>query len=465
LGPPLGITDPSVDGLTAAGAAVAGMPQVDAEAFTHAADQLARQLVGPSHRSSYACAPSAPDDGSCAGQIVEALGRRLFRRALTPAQRDSYVALVVRRGRAEGDFWLGLHAGLAAMLQSPYFLFRVESSAGRSDDPNLLDGPTLASRLSYLIWGSGPDEALLALGESGELHDPAVLQAQADRLLADVRAERGLYDFFIDLLQLGRITTAQKDPNDYSPELAGLLRQQVDLTLIDLLLTRNADYRTLFTSADVFVNDELARRYGYPAVDASGFKKITFLAQDRAGLFGLPGITTMLSPSSRSSPTIRGLYIRGVFLCTAVPSPPATVNTTIVADTSAPRTMRQIMAVHATNSACSGCHALMDPMGFAIDDFDWLGHYRTTDAGLPLDLTGSLDGRPFVNARTFGGALHDDPAVAGCLVQKFLLHATGRAFAGSDPLVVTLLGQFSARGYGFKDLVRAFVQSQAFVHA
>jgi len=354
---------------------------------------------------------------------------------------------------------------MTGLLLSPAFLFRVDTTVGSGPNPKAWDAYTLADRLSYLLWNSAPDASLWQAAQDNSLMQPSVYEAQVQRLLSDPRSDDALFEFFHDVLQLDGILTAQKDPNIYTPQLAQDLYTQAAMTIKDLLLTQNADYRELFVSQDFFVNANLAARYGFTPVRGNDFVKMHYTANDRAGLFGLPGITTMLSPSARTSPTKRGIYIRGALMCTPIPSPPATANTTVTADANNPRTMRQLMIEHATNPECSGCHSLMDPLGFALDDFDWLGAYRSNDQGLPLDLSGSLNGKDFVNARTFGRALHDDVFVTQCLVTKFLLHATASAPDPTSPSVLALNQAFAAQGYRIKELVREFVMSPAFTQA
>ncbi len=351
------------------------------------------------------------------------------------------------------------------MLLSPRFLFRIDTTQNTGADPNAYDAFTLADRLSYLLWNTAPDAALWAAAKDGSILQPAVHEAQVQRLLADPNNDAALFGFIDEMLQLDNIITAQKDPNVYTPALAADLRTQATLTIQELLFTQDADYRQLFVAQDFFINNNLASLYNFPQQVSNTFVKIHYSANDRAGLFGLPGITMMLSPSARTSPTKRGLYIRGALMCTSIPSPPATVNTAVTSDANNPRTMREIMSAHAADPACSGCHNLMDPLGFALDGFDWLGQYRATDHNLTLDLSGSLDGHSFVNARTFGQALHDDPTVTQCLVTKFLSHATGTAPNMSSSEVITLHSAFQAQGFRIKELARTFVASAAFTHA
>jgi hypothetical protein len=459
------VEDLTVDGSTAAGSAQVGMPSVDAEGFAQSADSIARQVTAASNRSKLLCDGKQEMDQGCAKQQIQRIGRALYRKPLSSEQAQRLSALFDGQAKATGDAWQGLQAALAAMLNSPYFLYRIDTAGAVRDNRRQVDAFSVASRLSFLVWDRGPDEELLDAAENGSLLQRDVLQAQAERLIGDQRSADGLMPFFTDLFRLNMIAAAQKDPNQWPLSLQAELEQQVRLTVQDHLLTQNLDYRDLFTTSSTFVNQDLSARYGYASVVDQNFVFQQTSLSDRTGLLGLPGIQAMLSFSSRTSPTKRGLYIRSALLCTDVPSPPATVNTSVAGDGNRQMTLRQIMVQHAANPQCSGCHALMDPLGFALEDFDWLGNYRTQDQNLSLDLTGSLDGKSFVNARTLGLVLHDDPELTSCLVQRFVLAATSQAANLQSELTTQMEDAFARGGYRYKDLLMSFVLSDAFREA
>lgn len=459
------VHDLTVDGSSAAGAAQVGMPSIDAEGFIQSADSVARQVTAANNRSNLLCDPGKEMNLDCVKQQISRIGQILYRRPLSAEQILQLSTLATHESQAKADVWEGLQVAISAMLNSPYFLYRLDTASASRDKHLQVDAFSLASRLSFLVWDRGPDEALLTAAENGSLLKTEILQAQAERLMADERARDGLMPFFTDLFRLNMISAAQKDPNQWPDSLQAELQTQIELTIKDHLLTKNLDYRDLFTTSSTFVNQDLAARYGYPAVADQNFVFAQANLSDRAGLLGLPGLQAMLAFSSRTSPTKRGLYIRSALLCTDVPSPPATVNTSVAGDNNRPMTLRQIMVEHANNPQCSGCHSLMDPLGFALEDFDWLGNYRTQDQNLPLDLTGVLDGQSFVNARTLGVALHDDPALPSCLVQRFVLAATSHAASEQDALTTQMQASFSAGGFRFKNLVMSFILSDSFRYA
>lgn len=465
VAPTLTVTDLAIGGLTSAGASQVGMPSTDAEGYVAAAYNIAQQVADPAFRGQLPCTPSSPNDSACMERLVQKYGPRLMHRPLSDAQVQTYVALGRSQALANNDFYRGVAAAVAGLLMSPSFLFRMDTAQNTGSDPDAFDAFTKADRLSYLLWNSAPDDALWLSAQDGSLLQLSVYQSHVQRLLDDPQSDAALMGFMAEVLQLDDIFTAQKDPNTYTPDLAQDLHTQAVLTVQDLLFAQNADYRQLFVAQDFFVNQNLAALYGFPAIEGTEFVKTHFTANDRAGLFGLPGITTMLSPSSRTSPTKRGIYVRSALMCTTIPSPPATVNTAVTSDANNPRTMRDLMSAHAQDSACSGCHNLMDPLGFALDDFDWLGQYRASDHNLPLDLSGILDGHSFVNARTFGQALHDNAFVTQCLVNRFITHAQSQAPAPESTQSASLHGAFVNQGYRIKELARALLLSASFTHA
>lgn len=464
--PPLSVTDLAIDGLTGAGTSEVGMPVTDAEGYLAAAVDISLQVASTDYRAQLPCVPTGTADTACAEAVIDRYGPRLMHRPMSSAQRQRYVALLLGEAKAGNSFYRGVSAATTAMLLSPSFLFRSDvTQTGTNADATAFDAYTLADRLAYLLWNQAPDAALWGAAKDGSLLQRKIYEAQVQRLLSDPRSDTALFGFVRELLQLDNILTAQKDPNAYPQSLAQDLHTQAVMTIKDLLLTQNADYRELFVSQNFFVNADLAKRYNFPAAAGNDFTKVRITADDRAGLFGLPGITTMLSPSARTSPTKRGIYIRGSLMCTTIPSPPANVDTAVTSDSKNPKTMRDIMTSHGSNPACSSCHNLMDPPGFALDGFDWLGRYRATDQNLPLDLSGTLDGRSFVNARTFGQALHDDDAVTQCFVRKFIAHATSHAPLAAAQETSTLHDAFAARNFSVRELARALVLSDAFTHA
>lgn len=463
--PELSITDLKFSGFTAVGSRAAAMSQADAEAFTAAAFALGRDLVASGQRSNYPCAPKGAVDDDCAGKLVDRYGPRLWRRALSDDERDRYLQLAAARGKATNDFWLGMQDVFSALLQSPSFLFRSDTLDAGSDATQRapLDSYALASRLSYLLWDEQPDAQLLASAADSSLSDPKVLHAQVDRMLADPRAATGLNLFLRESLHLEEILTMQKDPNDLTPEQRTELFEQAMLTVQTLLVDKEGDYRDLFTTRSMATNASLSKRYNLPAAKGTNLRMVQVTTDDRGGFLGLPGVIAMLSPPHRSSITLRGKYIRQNLLCLPMPAAPADVETQVAVDEKIPRTQRQSMALHVTNASCAACHKMMDPLGYALETFDQIGRYRTTDNNLPLDLKGELNGVPYTSALTYNAALREDPMVTRCVVRNFLTVARGVEARTDDPAVDTLLADFGAGGYKLKALLRAYATSPEFL--
>ncbi len=426
-------------------------------------------LQDSAHKTAITGCPNATIDANCVSQFVTSFGGRAFRRSLTADEVQRYAQLVTVVGAEKNDPWAGVEHAVAAMLQSPYFLFRSEIGTPTTD-PNALTvrltDNELAARLSYLIVGSMPDATLLQAASNGNLATTAGLTAQAERLLADPRAGVGLQDFFADYLGLGQIDTLQKDGNTYpnfTPAAAVAMRQQITLTLQHLLVDNNNDFRDIFTSPLTYMNADLAPLYGM--TNASSALALAAFPPDqgRVGLLGQAGVLALEAHSLDTSPTFRGRFIRTTLLCGSVPAPPANVPPLTPVASNAPMTMRQRLTAHRNNASCNSCHSLMDPLGLALEHFDAVGQYRATDHNLVIDTTGDLDGVAFSDAATLGQAVHDRPELGACFTQQLFRFSTGRIETTADNAeLASLTAAFSASGYQFKSLLLAFIASDGF---
>jgi hypothetical protein len=330
-------------------------------------------------------------------------------------------------------------------------------------------GWEMASRLSFLLWNTTPDDALLDAAAAGELMDPAGLVAHAERLLADPRARAAVQDFFAQYFDLARLSGVERDPASYpafSPTIAGSMRTEVQLLVDDFVFRRDADIRGVFGTRTTFVNDELAALYG---VDAHGASAIAYVPVElpengpRAGLLTLGAFLAMNAHETETSPTLRGKYVRERVLCQVVPPPPDDVDTQIDPSDMEGKTLRERLEEHRENPSCAACHAFIDPPGFLFEHFDSIGAYRTEDNGWPIDASGDLDGIPLADARDLAEALKDDPRVGTCVVTQLLRHAHGRLEAQEERSIIDDLdARFEDEGYRFRALLLHVVSHDGF---
>ena len=348
------------------------------------------------------CTPAGPTDDACARTVVAALGRRAFRRPLADDEVTRYASIATLSAQKLSDFHAGLEYAIAGLLQSPHFLYREEIGTPDPADPSrrVFDRYELATRLSFFLWNSPPDDVLLDAAAAGLLGTEEGLLGQAARLLDAPRALRVVETFFGELLHLADLDDLPQPPGLFplvTPTLGPSMRQETLRTIEDIV-SRDADFRELFDGETAFVNSELATLYGLPAPSGGDFTKVALPKQGmRSGLLGQGSFLALNAHADSTSPTRRGKFIREVLLCQAIPPPPPNVKTTLPEDPAgqAPRTMRQKLAQHRSVAACASCHARMDPIGLGLENFDAIGAYRSTDVGQPIDASGDLDGVTF----------------------------------------------------------------------
>lgn len=476
FGPDIRITgriepDLRVDGLLAAGTGAVSVTPGGAEQYAAIARGVAQQVVDPEHRERLVgCQPDAadPQGEACATQFFDRIGRRLYRRPLDQAERDFAVASTLAAAERLGDFHAGLATSLAGMMIDLPFLFQIDVLVRDPAGGGLtLDGWSRASRLSYLLWNTTPDDELLRAAEQGELMTRAGLERQVDRMIASPRFEEGARAFFDDYFRLDASSKLVKDPVIYPafrPSVASAAREQALRTTIELLVRDKADYRELFTSRRVAMNRVLSPLYRIPHATKDWSMVELPDDQGRAGLLTQIAFLSLHSHEGRTSPTLRGLAIREMFLCEHVAPPPANVNFTIVQDTGNPefKTTRDRLKAHLDDEDCASCHRKTDTMGLTFEKFDGAGQFRMTEAGNPIDTSGALDSIPVLDPVSLGETLSRSPKVTQCLTQSAWKAASGRALTGVDvPLTEALHGQFAASGYRFAALMRAIAISPA----
>ncbi len=465
---------PRTEGLLALGARTARITPGGFEQYYTLARSIAAQVTDEDHRETLiACKPAsanAPDD-SCAKQFFSEAGRLLYRRALTATERDVAVNAAHEVAEISNDFYKGIAFGLTGFLVSPKFLFvtdTIEPDLTQSSGVRL-DGPARAARLSLLLWNSGPDDALLASAESGDLANPAALAKQVDRLMRSPKFEDGIRAFFADFLDFQKFETLEKDMVIYptfNVRAGEDAQEQLMRTIADHVIVRDRDYRDLFTTRDTFLTPRLALIYRVPAQNpGGGWSAYEFPKEDpHAGIATAIGFLAVNSHPGRSSPTIRGRAIRETLLCQKVPDPPGTVDFSVFNDPSSPhKTARERLTAHRTADACAGCHKITDPIGLALENFDGAGAIRTAENGEPIDASGDLDGIAFKDAIGLGKALRENPAATSCVVNRLYAYALGRpAERGDAESVAYFQKAFQRDGYRVKALLKQIALSDAF---
>ncbi len=431
--------------------------------------------LAPAHTASrqqvFTCRPtSAQTEEACARTILSKLARRAYRRPPTSAEVQTLMTFY-KEGRASGDFDTGIGLALERILIAPAFLFRSEqettSTSGRGVQP--VSDIDLASRLSFFLWSSIPDEELLGLAERGRLHDPGVLERQTRRMLADARAEALVSNFFGQWLMLRNVESQLPDYLIY-PEFDDSLREafrretelflqsqvRADRSALDLL---TADY--------TFVNERLARHYGIPNVYGSHFRRVTYPDQKRAGLLGHGSVLLVTAYPDRTSPVFRGKWLLENILGTPPPMPPANVPPFPENDPkSAPKSVRARMEMHRKNPVCASCHTQLDPLGFGLENFDGIGRWRDVDANAPVDASGQFpNGLKFADAAAFRQGLLTGyrTEFLSTMTKKLTTYALGRGVESTDmPAVRKIVRDAEANDYHWSSLILGIVKSMPF---
>jgi hypothetical protein len=446
------------------------------------------EVVGPvdvklppaSHARLFAKDPARPQAGTKAKEpaklavkaraepILKDLLARAWRRPPAPEEVKRLVALVEARVGAGEPFEAGIRLALQAVLVSPHFLFRIEPGAttGEGGKPKDLDGHALATRLSYFLWSSLPDEPLTTLAQKGRLADPAVLEGQARRMLADPRAAALAENFAVQWLELRRLTAFQPDPARFPgfEPLRASMRREAEL-LFDAVRCEQRDLHELLTARFTFVDRALAAHYGLPAPGGEGFVRVDLPDATRGGVLGLAGVLAVTSNPTRTSPVKRGKWVLENLLdAPPRPPPPGADSLDEVAVTTSAATLRESMEKHRQRPDCASCHVRMDALGFALERFDPVGRLRTEHGGKPIDSRGMLpDGRAVDGLAELRGPLQEDRAFVRCLARKLFTFALGRAPEPRDELQLFALAERLPREKAtLDDLIVAIVRLDAF---
>ena len=418
----------------------------------------------PAYQRIFVCGQPTP---GCARRIIEPLAHRAYRRPVTANEVDELLDLV-RGAQNRGDtFAGGIRLALEAILVNPNFLFRIERDPAAAPAIHPISDLELASRLSYFLWSSMPDDQLLALAGQNRLHFPDVLHAQMKRLLDDPRSQALAENFAGQWLQFRNLDVLKPDPVKF-PEFDAGLRQAMR-TETELFFTAIVrEDRSILDFIDgqfTYLNERLARHYGMEGVAGSEFRRVELDGRERSGVLTQASVLTVSSYPTRTSPVIRGKWVLENLLDTPPPPPPPDVPPLNEAAVGATVSLRQQLEQHRANPVCAGCHSRMDPIGFGLENYDAIGRYRTTDGKFPIDSSGTLpSGQSFNSAAELKSILRNDPRnFTRALSGKLLTYALGRGLEPYDRAALsTIITHVQQNGYRFSALVQAIVESVPF---
>jgi len=426
----------------------------------------------PGRRRIFVCHPASnTEETACATKILSTLARRAYRRPTTSEDIQTLLGFY-KNGRARGDFEAGVRAALERLLVSPDFLFRIEADPDKVTPGTAyrLSDVELASRLSFFLWSSIPDDELLDLAIDGKLRDARVFDQQVRRMLSDPRARAALVDnFFGQWLQVRNVWLLTPDTNRKYPWFDDNLRtafvRETELFL-DAQLKEDRSVVELLTANDTFLNEQLARHYGIPNVYGSHFRRVTLTDENRWGLLGKAAVLSVTSYPHRTSPTIRGKWLLENVLAAPVPPPPPDVNANLEGDqTVKPTSVREMLEGHRKNPVCASCHARMDPLGFSLENFDAVGQWRTTDAGTAINPAGVLlDGTKVEGPAALRRALvAQKEQFVKAVTEKLLMFAVGRPMEYYDaPAIRAIVRAAEADDYRWSSTILAIVKSTPF---
>lgn len=460
-------------GLLSVGAGSASISPRGVERFEQAAYSVAAQVMEPGVREGLLdCVPAVVADDPCTRSELARLGRSLWRRPLSESELDSAATVAADAGAALADPWDGFEFGLALLLQSPHFLYRVElGHEGISDRfVRAYDDWELASRLSYLLWNTTPDLELLDAAQAGELGDDVGLDIQVERLLASPRSREGMSAWFGDMMQLADLDDLYKDPGVFlhmSDSLGASARGETLQFFEHLAFDQEGDLRDLAISRTTFVNREMAALYEVRAPSLDDFGQVELPADGfRIGLLGQASVLALAAHPVSSSPTLRGQFVREVLLCQTIRAPLAGIDTAIPPLTEEAPTLRDRVAQHLTDPGCAGCHDPMDNIGLGLENFDGIGRFRTMDGGALIDPSGKVDDDTFDDPVGLAQLLrrHDD--FAACLVKSFVRYATGAGEGeGQEEGLDWLVYEQDLRQHKLASLISTYVGSAFFRQA
>lgn len=459
-------------GFTSISAAKSTISPLDAEKYEKATYEVLNQVFAdPLRRDALiGCALTSVSD-ACVKSFAGAFAARAWRRPVSDSEVSALLSVAEKVVVDLGDPVLGVKFMLGAVLQSPHFLFRVEVGE-KSPLGYRYTSWEMASRLSFLLLDAPPDDDLRAAAQNGELLNAEGIRAHALRILDDPRARVALTRFFRDFMHIGKLDSLDKQPDKFPQITATLgpsMRIELERMFEENVFEREGDFRDLFTTRDTYVNEDLARVYGIEGVSGPDWMPVT-LPDDgtRAGILTTPGFLALNAHKTQTSPTHRGRFVRLNLLCQDIPPPPPGINTTLPEpDPSKPTSLRQRLDVHRTSPECAGCHAKMDPIGFAFENYDAIGAYREVDeSNLPIDAATDVDGTPVNGALEMAALVASLPEVGACVARRFYEHAGAHlAGSGDDRSVDQVIEGFVSHSYNFKELVVTLVSNDGYRYA
>ena len=415
----------------------------------------------------FSCDPAKDGVDPCARKILGAFARKAYRRPVTDADLNQLLPLVQLAISKGDDFQTGIRLAMKRVLTSAEFIFRPELD----EQPNTpavhdVSDLELASRLSYFLWASTPDEALLQSAESGALHDPAELEAQARRMLADPKADALVESFAAQWLKLRALAPASPAADvfpNFDQALKAAMKDETTLFLKSFV-REDHSLLELLDARYTYLNDRLAQHYGIGGVTGAQMQKVALTTPQRSGILGHASILTLTSPPNRTSPVRRGNWILANLWCDVPPPPPPNVPALPEGASTAGKTLRQIAEEHRKEPRCAACHKKMDPMGFAMEHYNGIGEYRDVDNGQPVDSTGVLpDGRRVDGAAQVAAMVKNAPAYLQCAAAKLLTYSLGRELTASDQCTVNALAtELPLKGNLLKELAVKVVATQQF---
>jgi hypothetical protein len=424
----------------------------------------------PSRRRIFACRPAAQSlEEACARRIVSDLARRAYRQPVSDADLRRILSFY-ESGRAKAGFEAGIESAIVRILASPKFVFRIERDpeGAAPGSVHRITDLELAARLSFFLWSSIPDDELLSQAAHGRLKDPAVLEREVRRMLADKRSSALVDNFAGQWLHLRNLRNVLPNSDlfpDFDDNLRQSFQRETEL-FFESVIQEDRNVLDLLTADYTFVNERLARHYGIPNIYGSRFRRIQVAEDARRGLLGQGSILAVTSHAERTSPVVRGKWILENLLGTEVPPPPPDVPVLKEpAEGERPRTMREQMAEHRANPTCATCHRVMDPIGFSLENFDAVGAWRTHEAGGKIDASGVLaDGTKVDGVVGLRQAIVSRPDVfVGTLTEKLLTYALGRGLDYHDmPAVRTIVRDAARRDDRFSELILDIVRSVPF---
>ena len=425
----------------------------------------------PSRRRIFSCRPARPqDEAPCARKILSSLATRAWRRPVSAS--DTTVDTLLEffdSGRKLRGFDTGIQYALARVLVDPQFIYRFERAPGgvRPGAAYRISNLELASRLSFFLWSSIPDEDLLQVAAAGRLVEPKVLEQQTRRMLSDPRAGALIDNIAGQWLLLRELEDIAPGTKEFDGNLRYSFKRETEL-LFETIVREDRSVLDLIDADYTFVDERLARHYGIPDIRGSRFRRVTLAGDERRGLLGHGSLLTVTSAGDRTSPVKRGKWILENLMGAPVPSPPTDVDTTLNETATAgakPLSVRQRLERHRANPACASCHAIMDPIGFSLENYDLIGHWRASDGGVPVNTEGRLpDGTALSGPASVRRALLDRrEAVAATATEKLLTYALGRRLEYYDmPAVRKIVRAAAADNYRFSSLVDGVVRSTPF---